>query len=180
MDAGFCSTDNIEEMFSLEIAFMTRLQSNKNEFKELALAYGLYLLEDEGKAIDHKDKVFYIQKVERKFGKYDGFAYICYDSERRVREVREWCATYKTLEKPALTEEENKEFKENSKKRDKILNDLNERIEKFTNTKTLRFFSCGLFVLVSNTDLDIEDVLATYYERNEIELMFSFLKGDCG
>ena len=88
IDAGYYSEDNITALYEAEIAFLTRLPSNRVLFKDVVNQTALSL-ENAEKFVRYGDRALYVEKVEVKiFDKYIGFAYVCCDIKRKAEEIK--------------------------------------------------------------------------------------------
>jgi transposase len=69
MDAGYSSLKNLEQLLNANIAFITRLSKNRNDYKFLISKYGQSLRVD-GNLVSYGNRHFYGQKVPYElFGK---------------------------------------------------------------------------------------------------------------
>jgi hypothetical protein len=85
VDAGYYSEKNIKALYKQEVAFLTRLPSNRKMYKDLIAQYGDGL-ESAENAVIYGDRVLYVRCVPiDMFGK-QGFAYVVLDPKRYADE----------------------------------------------------------------------------------------------
>ncbi len=87
VDAGFYSKDNIKELNSKEIDFLTRLPSSTKLYKDL-IKDAMPDIESFKNAVKYGDRILFVKRKKViLFGK-DGYAYIVLDPERKGRETK--------------------------------------------------------------------------------------------
>jgi len=92
LDAGYFSEDNIKELYSEKIYFLTRLPSNRVLYKELINAETKDLERFSNRVIYGKRALFIKQKKIDLFGE-DAYAHIVLDPQRRGRETNKLMLT---------------------------------------------------------------------------------------
>jgi hypothetical protein len=148
LDAGYYSVENLSELYSLNIPFMTRMV-NKHEMYELLLKkYASKLFNVENVVKYGHRTLFMIKKPISIFkSEIDAFAYICLDINKKNEDYNTF------IEQNDITKLTSDEF----------------------NIKCQRH---GVFILLSNIDLHVNEVLPYYYARQSIEQLFDRLKND--
>jgi transposase len=93
LDAGYNSTDNLEYLNSLEITFVTRMQENRTEFKNIIKEYSneiynpIYIVE-------YMDKTSFCKKIEISINNNKYYAYLCLDGDRISSELKTYRAKH--------------------------------------------------------------------------------------
>ncbi|MDR1041375.1 MAG: transposase [Deltaproteobacteria bacterium] len=85
MDAGYTSSENLLELLSTKIPFMTRMPKNRKEYKNLIFQDGLDI-ENTGTPIAFGEKGYSEKTVPIRIGDHDLFAYIMLDYNRQNEE----------------------------------------------------------------------------------------------
>jgi hypothetical protein len=102
VDAGYFSEDNVKDLYSRDIAFVTRLGSNRRLYKELLAAHiaetarAKYLLKI-------NERIVHVKKVPVDLYGNAGFVYIAIDAQRRADETKAYLMD--ALEDKVATEE---------------------------------------------------------------------------
>jgi transposase len=78
MDCGYSSTDNLSQLLSANIPFITRMSQNRKDFKNLILEYDK-ALDDPENTIGYRKSTYYGIKTLIKIDKIDVYAYIFRD-----------------------------------------------------------------------------------------------------
>ncbi len=87
VDAGFYSEDNIKELYTEKIDFLTRLPSRRTLYKDL-IKEAVPDIETFKNAVKYGDRILFIkQKKVNLFGN-EGYAHIVLDPERKGRETK--------------------------------------------------------------------------------------------
>ncbi len=87
VDAGFYSKDNIKELNSKEIDFLTRLPSSTKLYKDI-IKDAMPDIETFKNAVKYGDRILFVKRKKViLFGK-DGYAHIVLDPERKGRETK--------------------------------------------------------------------------------------------
>lgn len=148
IDAGYFSEENILDMYKEEINFITRLPSNRTLYKNL-MEKEVADLEKKKYAVRYgKRGMFVKEKVVNLFGKM-AFAYIVLDPKRKGREV------------------------------DKLILDSTEKDTHYDEIElNYGFMTRGIMVVVSSFQMKTDEVVPTYYMRQEVEMLFGFSKDD--
>ena len=87
LDAGYYTTDNIEELFDQKISFITRLKESLKLYKEL-VAEHLSTLETGENLIEYNGRYVYMKGVACKLDGHSAYAYIGLDIERKASESK--------------------------------------------------------------------------------------------
>lgn len=87
VDAGFYSEDNIKELYSEEIDFLTRLPSKRTLFKDL-IKEAVPDIETFKNAVKYGDRILFIKQKKVDLFGYEGYAHIVLDPERKGRETK--------------------------------------------------------------------------------------------
>jgi len=89
LDSGYCSENNVQELFSDKIRFITRLGVNRNLCKSLFREH-LQTLQNVSCAVKYRDRLLHIKRVEVDLYGNKGFAYVAIDDERRYLECKHY------------------------------------------------------------------------------------------
>jgi hypothetical protein len=142
LDAWYNSESDLEDLFSLEIDFMTRLISNRGLYKEL-LAKNCDAVMHPSNRLVYNQRLIYMTMNKVKLpNNRDAFAYIGVDFAKKCEKVTNISLT-ENQDKP-MTDEE---FDEKTK-------------------------TAGMFVMISSLEMDKADVLPFCYSRQTIEEIF--------
>jgi len=87
VDAGYCSENNISEMYLNHVKFLTRLAPNRKLFKELATEHVKNLMTSTN-ALRYGNRLLYMKKASVKLYGNDGFAYIGVDMDNRNQQMK--------------------------------------------------------------------------------------------
>jgi hypothetical protein len=83
MDAGYSSSENLSQLLSTNISFITRMTKNRKEYKELIKNYGQDLQCGEN-AISFGDRTLYGKKIQITLFTKKLYAYVMLDSQQKV------------------------------------------------------------------------------------------------
>lgn len=152
LDAGYLTEEGIKELCREKISFLTRCPSNRKIYRELMASEIEDLECDENLVLDANGRLYngreiYIKCVETESMGSKLYAYICKDT--------------------GTAELESKELRNR-------LHNSGDRIDRadFRRTKSRQ----GLFLLLSTRRIRREELLSTYYIRQEIEQVFDISK----
>lgn len=159
-DAGYYSDTNITSLNNDKIAFLLRIQPNRNLYKNIVEKH-LPTIKEEGVLVKQNNRLVRVKRVPCKLCEkrnhkgeiiesgFDGYAYLCVDEQRKAFEM------YKLGEKVA-----------------------NNRlpIDKYDEEQE----DLGVFMLISSKCIDPKEVLAIYYTRQQIEQTFDLGKNYAG
>ena len=87
VDAGYCSEDNIRELYENHVRFLTRLAPNRTLFKDVAKEQ-LSSLMSSANALRYGNRLLYMKKVRVKLHGNTGFAYIGVDVDSRNQQMK--------------------------------------------------------------------------------------------
>jgi hypothetical protein len=87
VDAGYCSEDNILELYQNHVRFLTRLAPNRKLFKEIAKEH-LPNLTTSANALRYGNRLLYMKKVSIELYGNEGFAYIGVDVDSRNQQMK--------------------------------------------------------------------------------------------
>jgi hypothetical protein len=87
VDAGYCSEDNMLELYENRVKFLTRLAPNRTLFKDIAREH-LPDLMTSANAVRYGNRLLYIRKVPVKLYGNNGFAYIGVDVDSRNQQMK--------------------------------------------------------------------------------------------
>ena len=146
LDAGYCSENNIRELYNSQISFLMRVPAGRVMFKE-SVKNALPTLESIENCILYNERILYIkcERIELFEEKFIGYAYVCLDVKKRAEDITR-------IMKEAI------ETKEDSSKT-------------YEKLKT-----SGVFVLLSPERLQNDEVLQLYYLRQSAEQIFEISK----
>jgi len=86
MDAGYCSENNITELYNNEISFLTRMPSSRKIYKRL-ITDNVGKIECTKNAVKYDERGLFIKKEKIDLYGNVAYAYIVCDPERRGREI---------------------------------------------------------------------------------------------
>jgi transposase len=89
LDAGYCSKNNITELFSERISFITRLGSNRKLYTGLIDEH-LTSLKNTKYLVKYRERLVYIMRVNIDLYGYMGYAYVAVDEERHNTEFKKY------------------------------------------------------------------------------------------
>ncbi|MDR0723785.1 MAG: transposase [Endomicrobium sp.] len=87
LDAGYTSLENLSQLLSSNISFVTRMTKNRTEYKELIRDHGQDL-QCGANALTYEKRSLYGKKVQISFCGKQLYAYIMYDSEQKVEDEK--------------------------------------------------------------------------------------------
>ena len=147
MDAGYYTNENIEQLYDLEIDFLTRLSSKYKIYNDVVKQYGP-LLQREENLVKYKDRYVYIKRIDQQIGlkNHEAYVYLGYDVDRG-------------------SDEAHKALKRARKKKTSLA----------TVHKDLQ--DSGYFMIVSSLPFQEDGILPAYYARQMVEQYFDISKG---
>jgi transposase len=148
LDAGYYSEENLNELVSNKIPFLTRMVANRKLYNDLIKKYVPTIQNDDNYVL-YNNRSLFIKKIKINITKsnYSAFAYICRDNERYAHDMSIY---FNNLGKKTFSS-----------------HDFSE--------KEINF---GAFIMLSTIDLNVNELLPCYYARQGIEQMFDFLKNE--
>jgi transposase len=146
LDAGYNSESNLEELFSLNINFMTRLISNRGLYKELLAKNCDTVMDPSNRIVYNKRLMFMTMNTVKLNNNRIAYAYIGVDTAKKFEGIRN-LGLHEDPQKPMS----NEEFEMKSK-------------------------IAGMFVMISSIEMDKSEVLPYYYSRQTIEQIFDTSK----
>ena len=151
LDAGYCSKDNIVDLYQKKIDFLVRLPSQRTLYKE-TIRHHAESLENLAYATQYGTRSLFVKTIETKdlYG-HEGYLYIVLDPSRKGKEVNQLVGAY--LEET---------------------NNAPERQEAFD----FEFKKSGIMILISSKKIEKSEVVSTYYMRQSVEQIFGFFKDD--
>lgn len=87
LDAGYYTDENIRELFSNKISFVTRLQQNRRLYKDLVHEH-LATLQTKENLVEYNGRYVYLKCVPIELQGHSAYAYIGLDIERKSSESR--------------------------------------------------------------------------------------------
>jgi len=87
VDAGYCSEDNVRDLYQNNVRFITRLAPNRTLFKNVAKEQ-LPSLMTSANALRYGNRLLYMRKVPVELYGNAGFAYIGVDVDRRNQQMK--------------------------------------------------------------------------------------------
>jgi len=152
VDAGYYCEDNIKSLLADNIAFLTRLHSNRVIYKDLLREHIGELMEVKY-LTKHHQRLVYIKRVEVFLAGHKVYAYIAIDVQRKNDEAYRYLqGALDDKQKGKLTDEQ-----------------IESKLE-----------SLGVFVLICTECIDSQDILPMYYTRQAIEQIFDVDKNNLG
>ncbi|MDR0356525.1 MAG: transposase [Deltaproteobacteria bacterium] len=149
LDAGYCSKQNVKDLYDNDIPFLIRLPNNALA-KRLIGAYGDDVLSEEN-AFEHGDRLIFLKRVAIDLFGHDAFAFIGVDFERQ-------------------NEGEERRFREVVANRDKE--------QKENQKKEVEKHDLGFFALVSSEKLRTSEVSPLWRLRGTLERTFDLAKNE--
>ncbi|MDR2199811.1 MAG: transposase [Deltaproteobacteria bacterium] len=153
LDAGYRSLDNLASLISTNIPFVTRMPSDRREYKILMDTHGHRLKCSENHIV-YEDRNLYGRKTEITMCGKQLFAYVMLDRHQELLD-------------------ENNIL--NNKSNDDDDDDDNDDLEKNTKINN-KLDSAGKFIILSSDNYDINDITPLYYQRQAIEEIFDISK----
>ncbi len=146
LDAGYCSENNIRELYNSHISFLMRVPAGRVMFKE-SVKNALPTLESIENCVLYGERILYIKREEIELfeEKFTAYVYVCLDVKKRADDITR-------IMKDAIAASE-----DNAKTYEKL--------------KT-----AGIFALLSPEKLDNDEVLQLYYLRQSAEQIFEISK----
>ena len=86
VDAGYCSKDNIKELYAGKISFLTRLPTGRTLYKNLVNEHS-ETLETARNRVVYGNRSLYIKCIEIDLFGYTGYAYLACDIKRKGDEI---------------------------------------------------------------------------------------------
>ncbi|MDR1418402.1 MAG: transposase [Endomicrobium sp.] len=148
VDAGYYCKDNILELATLNIPFITRMSQNGKIYKDL-IENNSVDIETPENIIQYGKRFLYIKKTKIEVDEHILYAYIALDNTKELID-------------------RNAYLKDNFKKR--------EEDKDFISKMLLKEKYFGKFILITNTDIDKKNILDLYYQREQIEQIFDVAK----
>lgn len=147
MDAGYFTPSNVEELYTSEIDFISRVSPKYTLYKDAISKYAESLKKQEN-LVKYKDRYVYIKRIDCRLGTngHEGFAYLGYDVDRASDEA------HKALKR--------------AQKNKISIPELHKSLEQN-----------GYFMLASSLPFDTDGILPAYYTRQLIEQYFDISKG---
>lgn len=149
IDAGYFTNENVDQMYSAGIEFLTRLPARNRSYYASILDNCLPDLKKGKNLVKYEGRYVYLKCTEVRVGvqrNHTAYAWLGYDIDRAGDE------THKALAR-ACREDMNPY-------------ELQKKLE-----------DAGLFVLISSLPFSSEEILPTYYIRQTIEQYFEIEKG---
>jgi transposase len=146
LDAGYNSESNLEELFSLDTDFMTRLISNRGLYKELLSQNCDTVMKPSNRFVCNKRLMFMTMNKVKLPNDRIACVYIGVDTAKKFEGIRN-LGLREDPKKP-MTDEE---FEMKTK-------------------------MAGMFVMISSMEMDKSEVLPYYYSRQTIEQIFDTSK----
>jgi len=89
LDAGYYSDKNIRALCKEKISFLTRLPSGRKLFKEL-INKTETSIEKNKNSVFYNKRLLYVQEVETESCGYKCWAYVCFDVEKKARDLKKY------------------------------------------------------------------------------------------
>jgi transposase len=93
LDAGYCSEENLSDLYKNNIDFLIRLPTKRTLYKECILSH-LEGLEHIQYATKYDERVLFVKPIEKDLYGHKGFAYIVLDPTRKAKEIHSIVSTY--------------------------------------------------------------------------------------
>ncbi|MPM70396.1 hypothetical protein SDC9_117351 [bioreactor metagenome] len=82
LDAGYLTQDNLRELYEHKVSFLSRLQENRNDYRELKAEH-LGSLESKEHLVEYNSRYVYVKRVRATIMGQQAYAYICRDMAMR-------------------------------------------------------------------------------------------------
>ena len=148
LDAGYCSKENLAYMCEEDIDFVTRLPKSHNLFFSLVDAANLTESLENG--VQYGDRSVFIASQEADVYGNKMYAHVILDPSKKAKDIH-------NILKNNL----------DSKQTEEQIAATNKKIK-----------YSGLFVLLSKSQIERQEILPTYYVRQAIEQLFGFAKSN--
>ena len=93
LDAGYCSEENLLDLYKNNIDFLIRLPAKRTLYKECILSH-LEGIEHIQYATKYDERVLFVKPIEKDLYGHKGFAYIVLDPTRKAKEIHSIVSTY--------------------------------------------------------------------------------------
>jgi hypothetical protein len=93
IDAGYNSNDNLKYLYSLNIDFITRMQENRTEFKNIIKEHGEDI-EDPKYLVEYRNKTVFCKRININSNDMNLYAYLCFDGDRKSSELNTYRKNY--------------------------------------------------------------------------------------
>lgn len=93
LDAGYCSEENISDLYKNNIDFLIRLPAQRSLYKDCILTH-LEGIEHIQYATQHDERVLFVKSIKTDLYGHTGFAYIVLDPTRKAKEIQSIVSTY--------------------------------------------------------------------------------------
>jgi hypothetical protein len=107
VDAGYCSENNIKELYQNKVKFITRLAPNRTLFKDVVKEH-LPNLMSSANAIRYGSRLLYMKTTSVELHGYPGFAYLGIDVDNRNQQVKR--AAFAAIDDKLSSEEADKQM----------------------------------------------------------------------
>lgn len=148
LDAGYYSDDNVDLLYQASIDFVTRLPERNRTLYSSILKKAQPDLRRKENLVKYRDRYVYIKRVECHIGKNDNLAY-----------------AYVGFDVDGSGDTNHKVIS-SSRKKVKSIDAMHDAFE-----------SSGIFILISSTAFDADEILEVYYLRQQVEQYFDISKG---
>jgi transposase len=158
MDAGYSSLANLDYLCSLNINFVTLMNENLKIYKSIIADNSHNLLFDIKSVVKYNERSLYCKQINIQIEGKQYYAYLCIDIDRFYIDLKS------TFKKYSIGEFENDE---QSIDYDNNINIVQDKFDNF-----------GRFVLISNSNISVKEIVSTYYTRQRIEQIFDISKNN--
>jgi hypothetical protein len=86
LDAGYCSEDNVKELYHEKIRFLTRLPTNRKLYKSSLLKYREEILSNDCLNM-YQERMIGIKRIYSSIYGHRGYLYLCVDYDRRRDQI---------------------------------------------------------------------------------------------
>ncbi|MDR2199927.1 MAG: transposase [Deltaproteobacteria bacterium] len=146
LDAGYNSESNLEELYSLDINFMTRLISNRGLYKDLLAEHCDSVMNASNRIVYNGRLIFMTMNKVKLPNNRTAYAYIGVDFDKKSIGIKQL----------SLREDQ----------ANPMPDDVYDK----------KFNTAGMFVMISSLEMDKKEVLPYYYSRQTIEQIFDVSK----
>jgi transposase len=148
IDAGYFSENNINELYTQKIDFLSRMPAGRKIYNHLILNHAT-----EVEALNHSyllgERSYFAVLVEINLYNHKAYAFLILDPERKAKEIKDLQQKY-----------------------------CNDPSERDVNKDKIEFLSSGIMILVSSKPIPVSEIVQSYYLRQSIEQVFGCAKSE--
>lgn len=150
LDAGFFSEQNIKDLYTHRINFITRIPNSRRIFKN-ALNETVLQLENIDNVHLYGERTIFIKKIKINLYEKNAYLYLILDPVKKMKDMQDAMVEFANISR-------------------KTKNDKQQYAQ--------LLLSAGVIGLVSSKSIPEKEILSCYYLRQSVEQIFGFLKDD--